>query len=176
LLTLVLCIDDSRVGAGATRVAVVDDDRRFRDAVAAVLAADGRFDLVGEVDTAAAAGDLVRGTLPDCVLVDVRLPGGGALATREVLAAAAEVGLRPAVVAVSAGVGFDAVREMLEAGVCGYLVKGGIGDVLTDLLDRCARGEVVLAVPGAAEALAHLRRRTVADPHGAADGTGRAAG
>jgi DNA-binding NarL/FixJ family response regulator len=173
-LCLVLCIDDSDVSAGATRVAVVDDDRRFRDAVAAVLAADGRFDLVGEVDTAAAAGDLVRATRPDCVLVDVRLPGGGALATREVLAAATDLGLRPAVVAVSADAGIDAVREMLEAGVCGYLVKGGIGDVLADLLDRCSRGEVVLAVPRAADALAHLRDRSV--PDGAPDPSERAAG
>lgn len=164
------------VEAATTRVAVVDDDRRFRDAVAAVLAADPRFDLVGEVDTATGAGELVRATRPDCVLVDVRLPGGGPLVVRTVLDTADDIGLRPAVVAVSADVGPEAVREMLDAGVSGYLVKGGLGDVLADLLERCARGEVVLAVPGAAEALAHLRRRAQHDPDGAPDGVGRAAG
>ena len=56
------------------------------------------------------------------------------------------------VVAVSAQTGTSVVVSMLRAGVSGYLVKGRLG-ALPDLVARCSNGEVVLAVPCAADAL-----------------------
>ena len=96
---------------------------------------------------------------PDIVLVDVRMPGGGEAAARAVLTLpdrpADGAGSRtapPVVIAVSGHTGTAVVAAMLRAGVSGYLAKGSLGH-LPDLVARCADGEVVLAVPGAVEAL-----------------------
>ncbi len=59
-------------------------------------------------------------------------------------------------VALTAQTGVTQVLAMLRAGALGYLVKGRVGHDLPDLLARCARGDVVLAVPGAAEAMRRL--------------------
>ncbi len=37
----------------------------------------------------------------------------------------------------------------------GYFLKGALGDAFVDDLARCARGEVILALPHAARALRH---------------------
>ena len=145
------------------RVAIADDDAGIRSALSDVLAADPRFDVVGTV----ASGDdlcrLVGDVAPDVVLLDVRMPGGGAVAA-ENLRAFPSAGVRgPAVIAVSAITGAATVTSLLRAGAVGYLAKGRLS-ALPDMVARCAAGEVVLAVPSAAEAL----RRLALDGHGAA--------
>ena len=97
------------------------------------------------------------------VLLDVRMPGGGAEAARALRATASTNGGgagAPAVVAVSAHTGTATVVAMLQAGAVGYLAKGRLAD-LPDLVARCAAGEVVLAVPSAADALDQLVRGAV---------------
>jgi DNA-binding NarL/FixJ family response regulator len=102
------------------------------------------------------------------VLLDVRMADGGPAAVRAVLEGG---GSRPpAVVAVSADSGTHLVRSMVQAGVVGYLVKGRIGSSLPDLLSRVAGGEVVLAVPCAAEVLAELTAPATTGLAGPRDG------
>ena len=141
------------------RVAIGDDDAGVRSALADVLTADPRFTVVG---TAATGEELCRLTsrVPaDVVLLDVRMPGGGADAAQTLRTCPPAPGSRPpAVVAVSAHTGAATVASMLRAGAVGYLAKGRLSR-LPDLVARCAGGEVVLAVPSATEAL----RRVVRD-------------
>jgi DNA-binding NarL/FixJ family response regulator len=142
------------------RVLIADDDASIRDALRDVLEADDRFVVAGVVDSGhavIAAADSLR---PDVVLLDVRMPGGGAAAAQALLAlpepppAPGSAGRTdpPVVVAVSAQAGTSVVVSMLRAGVSGYLVKGRLG-ALPDVVARCGNGEVVLAVPCAADAL-----------------------
>lgn len=145
------------------RVLVADDDASIRGALHEVLDADERFTVVGVVasgeELLAAAGDLH----PDVVLLDVRMPGGGAPAVRALLGrpgpdAGSDPAARstpPVVVAVSAHTGASVVVSMVRAGATGYLAKGRLA-ALPDLLARCGSGEVVLAVPSAADALRQL--------------------
>jgi DNA-binding NarL/FixJ family response regulator len=98
----------------------------------------------------------VRDADADVVIVDVRMPGGGPDAVREVLAAG--LSTPPAVVALSAQVNLSTVVAMVGAGATGYLAKGRVGLTLPDLVSRCAAGEVVLAVSCAGEALRQLTR------------------
>lgn len=139
------------------RIIIADDDVTMRAALSEVLDADDRFTVVGSVGSGAELLDRVGALRPDVVLLDVRMPGGGAPAARAVLAppgpnGSAARSAPPVVVAVSAHTGTSVVVEMLRAGVTGYLAKGRLG-TLPDLLARCGSGEVVLAVPGAADAL-----------------------
>ncbi len=139
------------------RTVVADDDAAFRAAVVDVLEADPRFRVTEAVASGEDIGGIVVRARADVVLLDVRMREGGAVAAHAIHAAAAANGLRvPAVVAVSAQAAPHVVVEMLREGAVGYLVKGRLGSDLPDLLVRCASGEVVLAVPTAAEALRQL--------------------
>ena len=60
---------------GAPRVVLVDDHGLFRSGVRAELGT--RVQVVGEAEDVAPAIELIRQTLPDVVLLDVHLPGGG---------------------------------------------------------------------------------------------------
>jgi DNA-binding NarL/FixJ family response regulator len=136
------------------RVAVADDDAVFRTALVDVLEAEPGFTVVVTATSGAGFAALVAEARPDVVVLDVRMPGGGPAIVRSILEAG---GSRPpAVVAVSADSAPRTVRSMVRAGVTGYLVKGRIGATLPDLVARIAAGEVVLAVPSAAELMAEL--------------------
>lgn len=146
------------------RALVADDDDGVRSALAEVLDADPRFSVVGVATTGDELLTLADTLHPDVVLLDVRMPGGGAPAARALLAgpaasrvpdASGQRSLPPVVVAVSAHTGTSVVVSMVRAGASGYLAKGRLGS-LPDLVARCAEGEVVIAVPSAAEALRQI--------------------
>ena len=120
------------------RVVVVDDDDDLREALTEVLAADGRFEVVGTGASADEAVAVTTATRPHVVLLDVRMPGGGVEAARAICQPDWTGGLGPAdgvpvVVAVSAQTGVAAVVSMLRAGAVGYLAKGRLRD-LPDLV------------------------------------------
>ena len=124
------------------RVVLADDDAHVRQALRLTLEADARFLVAGETDSGHDVEEVLAETTPDVVLMDVHMPGGGPELCRTVSAS----GGAPVVVAVSANQHASTVRSMLRAGATGYLGKGQLGDDLCDLLARCARGHVVIAV------------------------------
>jgi DNA-binding NarL/FixJ family response regulator len=143
------------------RVVVADDGADFVLAMTQVLAADSRFIVVGTVDNGSDLVSLVEATVPDLVLIDVRMPTGGVAAVRSLRAAAAAAGTGgrdPRIVVMTAQSTVETVLSLLREGVVGYLAKGRIGSDLPDLLARTAAGEVVFAVPTGADALRLLLR------------------
>lgn len=132
------------------RVLVADDHDGVLAALVAALESDARVEVVQAVSSADEAMHAVQRTAVDVALVDVHMPGGGAALARQLRA----LSTPPIVVAVSAHSGPRVVEEMIRAGATGYLTKGHAGERLVDLLCCCAAGEVVLASPLAAEALA----------------------
>lgn len=143
----------------AIRVVLADDDATMREALALAIDSDRRFELVGQAATGPRLVDLVVDTEPHLALVDVRMPGGGAPACRAILEHS-RLRRRPELVAVSADVDPRTVVMMLRAGATSFLGKGELGASLPDLLQRCAAGQVVLAVPRASLVLAELLSRT----------------
>ncbi|WP_167305813.1 response regulator [Nocardioides euryhalodurans] len=133
------------------RVIVADDDESIRNTLAAILETDERFEVVAEVPDGYALVDVVAQLRPDVVLLDVHMPGGGVAAARALLAGPPVV-----VVAVSGETSPRTVGDLVRAGVRGYLAKGRIGPGFPDLVARCHQGEVLLAVPTAAEAMRRL--------------------
>ena len=133
------------------RVVVADDDDTIRDVLSAVMASDPRFAVVGEAADGIELLEVVTRTDADVVLLDVRMPSGGATAAR-----ALQQGPPVVVVAVSAETSPDTVASLLRAGVRGYLSKGRLGPQLPELVARCLAGEVILAVPTAAHAMRKL--------------------
>ena len=132
------------------RVVVADDDPTFRSAAVEVLEADDRFVVVGELGTGAGLADLVEQTGADVVLLDVRVPGGGACrrpAARRALRSPGgdDRGVRPG--RDRHGVP-DAARRHHR-----LPAQGRLGASMPDLVARCADGELVLAVPTGGAAL-----------------------
>jgi len=103
----------------AIRVLIADDHELARAAIRTILSRDPAFLVVGEAATAQEAVELVGSLRPDLVLMDMRMPGGGAWATRQIKAAFPQV--RVVVVTVS-----EAAEDLFEAfrsGAQGYLIK-----------------------------------------------------
>ena len=137
---------------GRIRTVVADDDDEMRSAISDVLGAAGDFDLVGALASGTGLVELVLETRAELVVLDVRMTDGGAEAARRLRA----MKVPPVVVAVSAQVDIATVSELLHAGASAYLAKGDLSEHFIDDLLRCVRGQVVVAVPHALEALRHI--------------------
>lgn len=123
------------------RVLLADDDPRILESLGSLLSDDASIRLVGTAIDADHAVRLARETRPHVALLDVRMPGGGPRAAREIGA----VSPQTRVVAHSAYQDRAIVAEMLQAGAVGYLVKGIPGDELVETIVRCAEGQAVLS-------------------------------
>jgi DNA-binding NarL/FixJ family response regulator len=135
-----------------TSVVVADDDGGIRHGLAALLAEEPDFIVVGEAADGVAALALARDMAPALVVVDVRMPGGGP----DLVRALCGLQHRPQVVALSAASDAATWSPVLIAGACGYLRKGALAADLPALLRRCCAGELILAVPGAADVVRRL--------------------
>jgi DNA-binding NarL/FixJ family response regulator len=101
------------------RLVIADDDALVRELVAAQL--NDRFECVGAVADALAAVELVVAERPDVVILDVNMPGGGAVhATREIRKRAPET----AIVVLSVDEVWADLIDLLNAGAMTYLRKG----------------------------------------------------
>ncbi len=102
------------------RIVIVDDHQLAREGLKSVLADDG-LAVVGEAASGEEAVALVKGLVPDVVLMDVRLGPGidGLEATRRIAA----LGLPSRVIMLSLHDMPAYVREALAAGAAGYVLK-----------------------------------------------------
>jgi DNA-binding NarL/FixJ family response regulator len=122
------------------RVFVVDDHAMVRAGVRAELGDD--VTVVGEAPDAPSAVEGIRATLPDVVLLDVHLPGGGGRAVLETLRAEL-----PDVrwLALSVSDAAEDVIAVIRAGAKGYVTKTISGPDLLDAVRRVADGDVVFS-------------------------------
>jgi DNA-binding NarL/FixJ family response regulator len=132
------------------RVMIVDDHPIVRDGLKTYLSLQGDLEVVGEAADAEEAMAVARATLPDLVLLDLRLASGSALALIPELRA-----LRPPprVVILSSYLEASVVHEAMRLGANGYLLKHVGPGTLVDRMRAALRGEVVLD-PAAVERLA----------------------
>ncbi len=146
------------------RVAVGDDDAAFRTAAVGLLESDPRIDVVGAAADGHELLELAMATDPDVILIDVRMPAGGAVGAQALAALAPVPGRRSQrlVIALTAETSPDVIEAMLQAGAVGYFAKGRIGSALGDLVSRVYDGEVILAVPTAGLALRRILRENPA--------------
>jgi DNA-binding NarL/FixJ family response regulator len=130
------------------RVFVVDDDRRFREALAELLRAHN-LDIAGTATGEEKAVEAIGAAEPDIVLMDIQMPGlGGVELTRRLRAAAPSA--RVLMLTVSAA-DEDVLTAML-AGASGYLLKGTPPQALVAGIRAAAAGGALLS-PGIATKL-----------------------
>jgi two-component system invasion response regulator UvrY len=143
---------DVTESAEPTSVLVADDDRRIRAALAELLANEPDFVLAAEAADGKEALELARMHEAALILVDVQMPQGGPALVRALRA----LPHRPVVVGLSGRSDAGTWTSMLAAGASGYLLKGALAADLPSLLRRCAGGELIVTVPGAAAVLRRL--------------------
>ena len=121
-------------------VVLVDDHGLFRSGVRAEL---GRqVEVVGEADDVQPAVDLIARLLPDVVLLDVHLPGGGGQAVvQEIKARHPQVRF----LALSASDAPEDVIAVIRAGARGYVTKTISTVDLADAIRRVAAGDAVFS-------------------------------
>jgi DNA-binding NarL/FixJ family response regulator len=127
-------------GTGRPRVVIVDDHGLFRSGVRAELG--GQVDVIGEADDVAPAITLISACLPDVVLLDVHLPGGGGQA---VVSAVRPAHPEVRFLALSASDAPEDVIAVIRAGARGYVTKTIRGPDLVDAIRRVAAGDSVFS-------------------------------
>jgi DNA-binding NarL/FixJ family response regulator len=111
------------------RVVIADDDAEFATALAALLEADGRVEVIGIATDGEEAVQLACWQDPDVVLMDVAMPSiDGLEATRLVR----ESKPRLCVLMVSGSESPELREEARRAGAAGYVHKDRIVDELVD--------------------------------------------
>lgn len=138
------------------RLVLVDDHRMVRTGVRGELAAvSGSAERGRELTVVAEAGDVdtaidtIREQLPDVVLLDVHLPGGGGQGGADVIRGCA--GLQTAAgepvrfLALSVSDAAEDVVSVIRAGARGYVTKTISGGELVTAVCRVAEGDAVFS-------------------------------
>jgi two-component system, NarL family, response regulator LiaR len=133
------------------RVMLVDDHAMVRRGLATFLKVFDDLELAGEADSGEAAVKLCAQILPDVVLMDLMMPGmDGATATHLIRQQFPEV----QVVALTSFKEEELIRNALQAGAIGYLLKDVSADELAGAIRSAHSGRASLS-PEAAQALVH---------------------
>lgn len=142
-------------GVAPVRVAVVDDNAMYRRAIQSVLANYPDVQLVGVAEDAELGEYLLKKTMPDVVLVDVRMPGTDGIEFTRLLRQRF-----PGIEAVALTVSDDSehLLEMLRAGAQGYVLKSSEPSDICLAILAAARGEAWLSPRMAARLVQEFTR------------------
>jgi len=124
------------------KLLLVDDHPLLLQGVRDVLKRKLEFNLLGEASTGAMALTMTQELMPDLVIMDVHLPDlSGISITRQIL------NIRPSVKVLifSSDADHSLVDAALEAGACGYIVKGCASNELLDAINAVMAGKLYLS-------------------------------
>jgi DNA-binding NarL/FixJ family response regulator len=146
------------------RIFLVEDHAVFRAGVRAELG--DAVEVVGEADEVEAAIELINERVPDVVLLDVHLPGGGGQAVLHgVLPHHPEVRF----LALSVSDAPEDVIAVIRAGARGYITKTISGGELLQAVYRVAAGDAVFSPRLAGFVLDAFSHGTAANQSGTVD-------
>jgi DNA-binding NarL/FixJ family response regulator len=133
-------------------LAIIDDHPLFREGVVTILGTEPDMEIVGQGDTAEDAIRLTRDLLPDILILDVNIPGGGLRAAQSIAAEFPVV----KIVMLTGSPDEDNVVTALRAGVQAYVLKGVSARELIDILHTVQAGEGYVTPTLAANLLMEL--------------------
>lgn len=139
------------------RIVIVDDHPLFREGVARTLGSDPDIEVIAEGQNSEDAIRLAQDHLPDIILLDISMPGGG-IETAKTIARVCPV-VKIAMLTVSERE--DDVMQSLSAGASGYILKGVGGKELIDIVNRISQGESYITPQLAARMLTEIKTASV---------------
>lgn len=138
------------------RLVIVDDHPIFREGVASILGSEEDIEIVGQGLTAEDAITMARDLLPDVMLLDINLPGGGISATEKISIAFPVV----KIIILTGSDDKDIVVSALKAGAHAYVLKGVAARELNGILHTVYAGEGYVS-----PSLAALLLSNISSPH-----------
>jgi len=135
------------------QIAIVDDHPLFREGVAHTLRRQPGFEVVAEGSSAAEAIAIAGQRLPDIMLLDLSMPGGGLEAVRQIAAAYPVV----KVIMLTVSQDEEDVTTALRAGARAYVLKGVAARELVEIIRSVAAGDAYVTPSLAASLLFDLR-------------------
>lgn len=118
-------------------IVVVDDHPLFREGVVSTLQESGFFDVVAQAGTQEDAIREVEKHLPDLMLLDVSMPGGGIETAREITRRVPVV----KIIMLTVSEQEDDVQAALRAQARGYILKGVASEELISILKDIHNGD-----------------------------------
>ena len=146
-------------------VVIADDHTLFREGLAGIIAGAEDFEVVGQAGTMEEAVQLARDLLPDFILLDIDMPGGGLEAARIV----AEECPVTRIIILTSSEEDDHLIGALKIGARAYILKGVAARELIRILLAVWAGESYVPPMLAASLLlemreAHSQQKQVASP------------
>jgi DNA-binding NarL/FixJ family response regulator len=135
------------------QVVIIDDHPLFRDGVIQTLKVEPDIEIVGQGTTATEAIRLTNELLPDVILLDITIPGGGLNAA---LAIAASFPVTK-IVMLTASEAEEDVLAALKVGAHGYILKGVSGNDLIKIVRDVHAGEAYVTPRLAASLLSEIK-------------------
>lgn len=135
------------------QVVVVDDHPLFREGVATTLASSPDIDVAAQGASADEAVRLARDLLPDVILLDISMPGGGINAAASIAATCPVV----KIVMLTVSEHEEDVLRSLKAGARGYILKGVTARELIATVRAVNAGESYVTPRLAASLLVDLK-------------------
>lgn len=112
-------------------ILLADDHKLMRSGIRALISDAPDMTIVAEAENGREAVELAMRLEPDVIIMDISMPGlNGIDATRRILAERPDI----KILALSVNTNKRIIRDMLDAGACGYILKD------------CAIDEVIAAV------------------------------
>ena len=134
-------------------VVIADDHTLFREGLAGIISGTEDFEVVGQAGTMEEAVQLARDLLPDIILLDIDMPGGGLEAARMV---AEELPVTRIVILTSSEED-DHLIHALKIGARAYILKGVAARELIRILRAVWAGESYVPPMLAASLLLEMR-------------------
>ena len=134
-------------------VVIADDHTLFREGLAGIIRGNEEFEVVGQAGTMQEAVQLARDLLPDIILLDIDMPGGGLEAARIV---AEECPVTRIVILTSSEEDDDLISA-LKIGARAYILKGVAARELLRILRAVSAGESYVPPMLAASLLLEMR-------------------
>lgn len=134
-------------------VVIADDHTLFREGLAGIISGNEDFEVVGQAGTMQEAVKLARDLLPDIILLDIDMPGGGLEAARTV----AEECPVTRIVILTSSEEDDHLIRALKIGARAYILKGVAARELLRILRSVCEGESYVPPRLAASLLLEMR-------------------
>jgi two-component system, NarL family, nitrate/nitrite response regulator NarL len=119
------------------RLVIVDDHPLFREGVVAILGTEPNLEFVGQGATAEEAMHLAYSFLPDIIILDINMPGGGINAVQSIADSLPTI----KTMILTGSNDDDDVLNALQAGARAFVLKGVTARELVDILHRVQNGE-----------------------------------
>lgn len=124
------------------RVVVVEDHHLVRQGIIKLLESANDLDVVGEADDGAQAIALSKSLRPDVMILDLTMPQVDGFQT---LAEIRKLELRPQIVILSMHVDPGMIRQALQGGALGYVIKQSVADELIAAVRAAKNGSIYLS-------------------------------